>query len=866
LVAGAQFAEQISKAIERSATVVVLLSKHTMRSKHVAREVYFAEEAQIPVLPIRIDGADLDGSLKYLLGLSHHLDIAEQGLSGRTEEVLATIRRSCGAREEPAEPPIVSAEALRGACHQILDREPGEEYFRLSVQSVQETPDASLIKPDSGSGENLLRRLIRGLEETSFVFLVGEAGSGKSMTLREIARASARNLLNRLGDDRSVSHLSMAGARLPILVDLTRMDFNKSDCVSIIESQIFLSLSRLGLESRVESQERSRMRFLCASAGLLLLVDGINQIVPEHRDRCVQALQEIRATYRAVQVLVAARPRSFLAPAELRSVEIAPLTGQQSLAFLNKRGLSTERAEALLEEFAQSGTSLAWAASNPFFLTLACEQLTRSGDTPAHLADLLSAFVERRLADVASFGQEALLLRRCLHSVASSIPHPGGSLRYDALLDAVSKGLSEGTIGAPRVLALLERAGLIESADDYAAFWHQNVHEFLIADAAAYHCTEGLPPEGRLTLAEGSTGERELQRLFRLFVSRGEPWDVVVRLFAERAEARSKLGAVRALRRKTPRLAALVFRSIAISASPQAKQLLPAFHATANKCLLKAERAYGHRLRRALIWAAYLFGLLLIFLPPEEIEGSYTIVSGMLLLVFIIVWDILNLVLIVTVPLLLMLLGMRTLLRRSRDRGAETQLSVLQILGDEESMALHASWYDKARRGDLSSTSLRGLLLASPPACEPFDEAAACKLLLEGKGRLYQLSMLANRGTKACLESIFYALRIGDRSVGFFLAAFATLVRIKRRNPETRASVADLFREVAEDGDTPGEIQTWAARILESWKIITKRERQVFEKRAGAKGFQILLAAVPFIAVTWIYVYLLDSFFVTSVL
>lgn len=866
LVAGKHFAEQISKAIERSASVIVLLSMHTMRSKHVAREVYFAEETQIPVLPIRIDGSDLDGSLKYLLGLSHHLDIAEQGLLARTDEVLAAIHRSCGPREEPSEPPIASAEALRSACHQILEMEAEEEYFRLSVQSVKETSDASHLKPNSDSDENILRRLIQGLEETSFVFLVGEAGSGKSMSLREIARVYARNLLNQLGDERSMSHLSMTDARLPVLLDLTRMDFNKPDCVSILESQLFLSLSRLGLEPRFESQKRSNMRFLCASAGLLLLVDGLNQIVPEHRDSCVQALQEIRTAYRDVQVLVAARPRSFLAPAELRSVEIAPLNGQQALAFLNQRGMSAERAEALLDDFAHSGTSLARAASNPFFLTLACDQLNRNGDTPAHLADLLNEFVERRIADVASFGQEALLLRRCLHSVASSIQHPGGSLRYDALLDAVSKGLSEGKNDAPRILTLLERTGLIESVDDYTAFWHQNVHEFLIADAIAYHCTDGLPPEGRLTLAEGSTGERELQRLFKLFVTRGEPWDVVVRLFAERAEVRSKLGAVQALRVKTPRLAAIVFRSIAIRANPKVKELLDNFHVTASKCLLKAERAYGHRLRRALLWLAYLFGLLAIFTPPEEIDGTYTAVSFMLLFIYITIWDILILFLIVTVPLLLVLLSVRTLQRHSRDRNAEKQISVLQILGDEESVALHSSWYDQARRGDLRSTTLRGLLLASPPACEPFDEANACELLLEGKERLYQLSMLASRGTKACLESVFYAVRIGDRSVGFFMAALATLVRIQRRNPETRSSVADLFREVAEDDGTPGDIRSWAARILESWKLVTKSERQGFEKRAVVQAIQYLLTIIPFIAVTWTYIYLLDTFVISSIL
>jgi hypothetical protein len=836
-----------------------------MRSKHVAREVYFAEEAQIPILPIRIDDAGLTGSLKYLLGLSHYLDIGKQDLSEKADMVLAALRQSSGPKETISKPSIVSAESLRGACHQILKKYPGEVYFHLSIKSVPGVADACLLKPDIIDGEDLLHRMDKQLEETSFVFLVGDAGSGKSITLREIERVTARNLLDRLSDSHSMSHLSKQGARLPITIDLTRMDFTMPDCVSLLESQLFLSISRMGFESGAESQARRHMRFLCDSAGLLLLVDGINQIAPGNRDRCIRALQEIRATYRAIRVIVAARPHSFLAPAGLRSVEISPLAGQQASIFLIQHGLSEERADDLLEALAESGPSLAWAATNPFFLMLACEQVTYVGDTPKHLAELLDAFVERRLVDVARDGPEALLLRRCLHTVANSIPNPGGSLRHDAIVDVLSNRLSDNSLDARQVLTILERAGLMESADHYAAFWHQNVHEFLIADDAAYRCTEGLPPEGRLTLTEGSPGERELQRLFQAFIKEGEPWDIIVRFFAERADARSQISAARVLRNKNPRLAALVFRSIANSASPEAGQLLATFQATANKYLLKAERAYGHWIRRALLWAAYIFGFLIIFIPPEEIEGSYTIVSGVLLFVFLFVWDILNLVLIFTVPLLLVLLGVRTLQRRSRDRVAETQISVLHILGDEDSIKLHSAWYDKAHRGDLRSRTLRGLLLTLPPACEPFDEATACELLLKGKGRLYQLSMLANRGTKVCLESISYAMRVGDRSVGFLLAVLATLVRIQRRNPETRAFVADILCEAAEGEDSPSLLRIWAARILESWEVITKRERKKFEHRAGRQIFQNLLKLIFFCMVTWFYAYLLDSF-ITNIL
>jgi len=91
ILAGRSWTEQIVNGIALSTHVIVLLSKSSTASDHVAREVGLASEQRKPIVPIRIEPVTPTGSLAYILQLVQRVDAFPPPLAQHWPAIAAAL-------------------------------------------------------------------------------------------------------------------------------------------------------------------------------------------------------------------------------------------------------------------------------------------------------------------------------------------------------------------------------------------------------------------------------------------------------------------------------------------------------------------------------------------------------------------------------------------------------------------------------------------------------------------------------------------------------------------------------------------------------------------------------------------------------
>ena len=72
---GAEWAEAIVRGIRASSILLVLITKHSVVSKHVIREINAAVQNDIQVLYVKLDAAPLSDGLVYYLDVLQKIDL-----------------------------------------------------------------------------------------------------------------------------------------------------------------------------------------------------------------------------------------------------------------------------------------------------------------------------------------------------------------------------------------------------------------------------------------------------------------------------------------------------------------------------------------------------------------------------------------------------------------------------------------------------------------------------------------------------------------------------------------------------------------------------------------------------------------------
>lgn len=89
---GGEYAQALVAAIKSSRGIVVIFSVHANDSPHVLREVERAVTHRIPVVPLRLGGAQPSGSMEYLLSTPHWLEAPARPTEDSFDALAAALR------------------------------------------------------------------------------------------------------------------------------------------------------------------------------------------------------------------------------------------------------------------------------------------------------------------------------------------------------------------------------------------------------------------------------------------------------------------------------------------------------------------------------------------------------------------------------------------------------------------------------------------------------------------------------------------------------------------------------------------------------------------------------------------------------
>ena len=104
IIAGCEYASEIVRGIEASATTMILVSSESNKSKHVLREVEQAVKLGKPIFPVLLENVKLDRTLDYYISAIHWLD-AISGNYDRVADALAVAISGDEAWKDEAIPP-----------------------------------------------------------------------------------------------------------------------------------------------------------------------------------------------------------------------------------------------------------------------------------------------------------------------------------------------------------------------------------------------------------------------------------------------------------------------------------------------------------------------------------------------------------------------------------------------------------------------------------------------------------------------------------------------------------------------------------------------------------------------------------------
>ena len=93
-VGGQDWTEQIMAAIRASRAVVLIISRESMTSQAVRREVQFADRLGVPIIPLLVEPVELPDWYRFHFELLHRIDARDHAeLSRAVREIVAALDR-----------------------------------------------------------------------------------------------------------------------------------------------------------------------------------------------------------------------------------------------------------------------------------------------------------------------------------------------------------------------------------------------------------------------------------------------------------------------------------------------------------------------------------------------------------------------------------------------------------------------------------------------------------------------------------------------------------------------------------------------------------------------------------------------------
>jgi eukaryotic-like serine/threonine-protein kinase len=196
----------------------------------------------------------------------------------------------------------------------------------LDELAYLERPELLRIAPDKPMAD-IFDKLGHSL------LILGEPGSGKTVTLLELAR-SALDLAR-----------SQSDAPLPVVLELDTWQAKRPPLADWIVSEI--RSSKYGISDALS-------RKWIEKGELLLLLDGLDQVIPEHRQDCVRAINEFLDQHGGNWIAITCRRQEYnCLPVRLKlqgAIQLEPLTPEQTRDFFQAAGSQLEGLHKAVQE------------------------------------------------------------------------------------------------------------------------------------------------------------------------------------------------------------------------------------------------------------------------------------------------------------------------------------------------------------------------------------------------------------------------------------------------------------------------------------------------------------------------------------
>jgi len=306
------------------------------------------------------------------------------------------------------------------------------------------------------------------------ILVVGEAGSGKSTSLKRIAYTLAEKGL-----------ATEAKCKIPILVRASEISANRHK-----------SLVNIGAEATMRLVKLNRPSFSTSDLSegrIVFLIDGLDELGDdETRKVVVSILRAFNVDYPTCQIILTSRPYRFLDTSvevsEFTRFDLTPINYKQAQQIIRRfektRGLPCETSGELLRRLQQiHGMEL-----NPLLVTVfaATTDYARR-DIPANITELFKKFTEwmlgrwdstkglgqqyhaplkdfllKRLAfDIHRRRQTGISMEQFRTAIRSELEHRGRQADFEQLLDEI-----------------LNRSGLLRVVNEQVEFRHHLLQEF----------------------------------------------------------------------------------------------------------------------------------------------------------------------------------------------------------------------------------------------------------------------------------------------------------------------------------------------------------------------------------------------------
>ena len=242
---------------------------------------------------------------------------------------------------------------------------------------LQENDDSSTSLPHGTSISELYG------QSSGSLLLLGGPGAGKTTLLLMLAR----ELLARARSDDKLP--------IPVVFNLSTWHARRRT----LDGWLFDELSaRYGIE-------RHHARPWLRADLLVLLLDGLDELVEEERASCIEAINVYYREHPAVQLIVCSREDEYFAqPARLdvrTTAQIQPFTAQQVEAYLDAMGKQVED----IRQARQADAGLQSLLQNPLLLTLillvyhtkSAQKIPIAKPVQEQREQILAAYIEHRL-------------------------------------------------------------------------------------------------------------------------------------------------------------------------------------------------------------------------------------------------------------------------------------------------------------------------------------------------------------------------------------------------------------------------------------------------------------------------------------